>query len=393
MLSPWVTWVVSFQASLLYRGAWALRHGALKERSTNLQLNLRKNEEKCPFDAAYPRHYVVYQTSKPPVLDGNLDDDVWKDVPWTTDFVDISTDVIPRKRTRAKMRYDDEFLYVGAWMQEDEVWANITRHDEVIYHDNDFEVFVDPSGSTHYYKEYEVNALGKTWSLCLNRAYADQGYENSTRVFGKNGYTINSREAVVIDGKINDARVKSKGWFAEIALPIATLLVNQTANGGRKPEHGAYWRINFSRVQWRVVRQGTAFWKDPKYPKEDNWVWSPQGEISMHMPDRWGILQFSTAAPGSTAVVRDPDWRVRHVASAVYYAQKAWAKNHKGVYTSNIQDLQSLPAYSGLLDGTCTKLPMISLEDNGKKFQAEVQSKDQKTTASIDQHRRLLIKK
>eukprot|EP00746_Dinoflagellata_sp_MGD_P004296 gnl/MRDRNA2_/MRDRNA2_108286_c0_seq1.p1 gnl/MRDRNA2_/MRDRNA2_108286_c0~~gnl/MRDRNA2_/MRDRNA2_108286_c0_seq1.p1 ORF type:complete len:419 (+),score=62.21 gnl/MRDRNA2_/MRDRNA2_108286_c0_seq1:91-1257(+) len=388
MPAPWATWVASLGASLCCTGISALSYGAPKLRSAHVQVD----SEACPFDTAYPRQYVAYKTSKPPVLDGNLDEDLWKDVPWTSDFVDISTDVIPRKRSRAKIRFDDEFLYFGALMEEDEIWANITKHDSVIYHDNDFEVFLDPSGSTHYYKEYEVNALGKTWNLCLNRAYADAGYENSTRVFKKNGYDMNSREAVFIDGKLNDARVKSRAWSAEIALPIATIMVNQTANGGRKPEHGTYWRINFSRVQWRVVRQGTAFWKDPKYPREDNWVWNPTGQIQMHLPERWGILQFSTEAPGTTAIAKDPDWRVRHVASAVYDAQKAWAKNHDGVYTSSIKDLQSLSP-TAVLDGTCTKLPTISVQDNGKTFKAEVQSKDQKTTASIDQQRLLLIKK
>ena len=33
--------------------------------------------------------------------------------------------------------------------------------------------------------------------------------------------------------------------------------------------------------------------KDPSFPHEDNWVWSPQGEIAMHLPERWGFLQFS----------------------------------------------------------------------------------------------------
>ena len=31
--------------------------------------------------------------------------------------------------------------------------------------------------------------------------------------------------------------------------------------------------------------------------KEDNWVWSPQGLINMHVPDRWGYVRFSGARP------------------------------------------------------------------------------------------------
>ena len=33
---------------------------------------------------------------------------------------------------------------------------------QVIFHDNDFEVFVDADGSNHNYKEFEMNALNQT---------------------------------------------------------------------------------------------------------------------------------------------------------------------------------------------------------------------------------------
>jgi hypothetical protein len=29
------------------------------------------------------------------------------------------------------------------------------------------------------------------------------------------------------------------------------------------------------------------FWKNPEYPDPDNWVWSTQGVIDMHRPERW----------------------------------------------------------------------------------------------------------
>ena len=33
---------------------------------------------------------------------------------------------------------------------------------QVIFHDNDFEIFVDADGSNHNYKEFEMNALNQT---------------------------------------------------------------------------------------------------------------------------------------------------------------------------------------------------------------------------------------
>ena len=35
---------------------------------------------------------------------------------------------------------------------------------QVIFHDNDFEIFVDADGSNNNYKEFEMNALNQTWA-------------------------------------------------------------------------------------------------------------------------------------------------------------------------------------------------------------------------------------
>lgn len=79
-----------------------------------------------PYDCIYPRQYVAYRApstaalksssspSSPAVtIDGNLDKPFWNDVQWSEDFVDIATEISPEFRTRVKMRWDDEFLYVG----------------------------------------------------------------------------------------------------------------------------------------------------------------------------------------------------------------------------------------------------------------------------------------
>lgn len=37
----------------------------------------------------------------------------------------------PRFQTLAKMRWDDYYLYIGAYLEETDVWANETKHDSV----------------------------------------------------------------------------------------------------------------------------------------------------------------------------------------------------------------------------------------------------------------------
>ena len=76
----------------------------------------------------------------------------------------------PALPTRVKMLWDDTFFYVGAELEEPHVWATLTEHDSVIFHDNDFEVFIDPDGDNHEYYEFEINALSTFWDLFLPEA-------------------------------------------------------------------------------------------------------------------------------------------------------------------------------------------------------------------------------
>ena len=107
--------------------------------------------------------------ASPLVIDGNIDKLAWKEIAWTDDFVDIEGDLKPkpRFRTRIKMMWDDTNFYVAAQMEEPHVWGTLTQRDSVIFHDNDFEVFLNPSCDTRNYYELEVNALNTVWDLLL----------------------------------------------------------------------------------------------------------------------------------------------------------------------------------------------------------------------------------
>ena len=76
------------------------------------------------------------------------------------------------------MAWDDRFFYVAAEMEEPHVWATLMRHDAVIFHDNDFEVFIDPDGDNHEYYEFEINALDTGWDLFLR--HPTKGYPHLT---------------------------------------------------------------------------------------------------------------------------------------------------------------------------------------------------------------------
>ncbi len=64
----------------------------------------------------HPPIYACRFNDKPFQLDGNLDKEFWRNIPFTDNFVDIEGSIrpVPRFRTRAKMAWDHENLYFGA---------------------------------------------------------------------------------------------------------------------------------------------------------------------------------------------------------------------------------------------------------------------------------------
>ncbi len=275
-----------------------------------------------PKSPPHPRTYGCPRVAKVPPMDGDLHHAAWAKAPWTADFIDIEGIAKPALRTRAKMLWDDKCLYIGAQMEEPNLWATLTKRDSVIFQDNDFEVFLDPDGDNHRYVELEMNALNTVWDLLLPKPYRDGGPALDS--FNIEGL----RTAVKLTGALNapespppsppphlrtKVRSGAHGWSVTIAIPWKALR-DQTSQP-LPPKKGDRWRINFSRVEWDLEVVGGKYRKIPNRP-EHNWVWSPQWAINMHRPETWGFLEFQDKpAP----VKPDPYWKERCALMDLYY--------------------------------------------------------------------------
>ena len=239
----------------------------------------------APGDAL-PRSYTAPWNDESPVIDGRLDDDVWAAAAWSEEFADIRgmDHPAPTFRTRMKMAWGPDGLAIGAELVEPHVWATLTERDSIIFHDPDFEVFIDPDSDGLRYFELEINALGTEWDLLLPKRYTDGGEAD-------HDWTMEGlRTAIHVDGTINDSSDDDRGWNVEMLIPWAAV-----ERGMPQPDER--WRINFSRVEWHVIVEDGAYVKDPAREGEDhpeeNWVWSPQGLIDMHQPETWGSVVFA----------------------------------------------------------------------------------------------------
>ena len=313
--------------------------------------------EALPFA---PRQYVCRRTSSRPAIDGRLDDVSWQAAAWTEPFVDIEGDGRPRPRfrTRVKMLWDADAFYVAAEMEEPDLWGTLTERDSIIYNDNDFEVFIDPDGDTQMYYELEVNPLGTVFDLLLPRPYRDGGPPIiAWDVAGL-------RLAVNAHGTVNHPGDRDESWTVEMALPWKVL--REAAPGKRPPRPGEQWRVNFSRVEWQPDAKDGRYTRrtDPATGRprpSDNWVWSAQGAIDAHMPERWGYVQFADSQAGARtdAFVDDPNERVKWALRRLYYRQRRF----RAVTGRYAEDLGLLDAADVRVEGWDLGLSMQATRD------------------------------
>ena len=236
-----------------------------------------------------PKSYYANYAKKPPMIDGKIGKREWKSVPWSDNYVDIEGDQkpMPRLATRMKMMWNEDTLYILADMEEPHLWATLTDYDAIIFQDHDFEIFIDPDDDGNEYIEIEINALGTIMDLHMGKPYSRGGPMDMA------WNTVGMRSAVGLNGTLNRNDDIDKGWVVECAIPFSSMSKGEKKY---KPTPEKPWRINFSRVEWELEPDGLSYKRktgaNGRPLPENNWVWSPQGAINMHIPERWGYLHF-----------------------------------------------------------------------------------------------------
>lgn len=172
--------------------------------------------------------------------------------------------------------------------------------------------------------------------------------------------------------------IQSKYWTVEMAIPLLDLVKHTNVQLPVKDK--SQWRINFSRIEYLVSSFHGKYRKVP-HVKEENWVWASTGMVDIHMPEKWGYIEFrnETNVPMPIpAIVPDKFSSIRHVAFAYYYAQQAYWKK----YTKFATKIQMLYEYDAALH--C--IQHIALNVHGSQFNSKLSMVDEsRFTGNIDQ--------
>lgn len=232
------------------------------------------------FGALAPVETVVApRASSPLTIDARADEPAWTEAEWASEFVDITgdPDLKPTLKTRVKLLWDDDYLYLYAELEETNVVAHLTERDAIIWKENDFEVFIDPDGDGENYFEFEWNAANTLFDLFLTRPYSDP---RGTFVL-HDWNCAGVRSATRIEGTLNDSSDVDRLWALEAAIPAKAL-----ANGFTMPfAANRRLKIGFSRVEWL----------NPE--KECNWTLGATGKVDMHIPSRWATVTLAPRVP------------------------------------------------------------------------------------------------
>lgn len=171
----------------------------------------------------------------------------------------------------------------------------------------------------------------------------------------------------------------------EIRLPLKELALHTKAVVPPRPL--SFWRINFSRVEWAVrVNKENQYVRIPGQA-EDNWVWSPQYAVNMHMPENWGYIQFRPSSDDgsivSPEVPLDPEWNVRYLSFQLYYAQHAFKETH-GCFSATLSALRTYFSSTDAFE--CIDVRALKVNATAGTFEALVkvaEKNDQSYVASI----------
>ena len=227
------------------------------------------------------REYVVRKTGTPLVIDGVMDETVWEKTATTEYFVEQEHgDSVPHP-TRAKLLWDDHYLYVGFICTDPDVWSTLTGRDAHLWEEENVEIFGDPDGDEKNYFEMEFNPLGTIFDQVVDHSWME-GDNNEVRSWNLQGLKV----GVSVAGTVNDVSDTDTAWYCEVAIPYDSL-PDSVLSAASRPAGGVSWRLQLARYNRNRDDQGNVT-GDPETS-----LWNMTGNPWFHVPSRFGKIIFS----------------------------------------------------------------------------------------------------
>ena len=182
---------------------------------------------------AKPRAFInAMRVDTPPVIDGNMDDEVWKKAPVSSPFEQHEpVEGVPMtERTEFRVLYDDKALYIGFWCFDSEpnkILARTMTRDDWPDADDFLQISIDPFLDRRNGYMFAVNPNGSRFDAIINNnSYAGSSWDTIWDCRGS---------------------ITNEGWFCEIKLPFDSIAFAPNNNT---------WGLNVERTIRRKNEEG-----------------------------------------------------------------------------------------------------------------------------------------
>lgn len=195
-----------------------------------------------PPEKAQPVRMPKFE--KPPVIDGKIDEDVWKSATVLKDFYQVQPgdNIAPTKPTEVFLGYDAKFLYVAfhCYDEPDKVRATIPKRDN-IWNDDYVGILFDTFNDGRKAYEFDFNPYG---------VQADGIWTD--------GQGEDFNPDIVMESK---GLITNDGWTVEVAIPFKSL---RYVAGKDKLWGAHFWRrikrVNNELDMWMPMNRDISSW-------------------------------------------------------------------------------------------------------------------------------------
>ena len=187
-----------------------------------------QHDSVIPLNKAYKRIYNITKTTTRPIIDGLLNEDLWtKQGEWSEQFVQVTPyeRLISPSPTRAKLFYDDKYIYIGIICED-----------------------AHPEKMNRFIGNRDDNSIGDLVSIAFDtyhdfRAAPEFNLNlggNKTDLIVTDKLDVNKSWNAVWLAKTN-VDMKDSCWTAEMRIPFSQLRYNQLSNEG-------IWGLHIRRI-------------------------------------------------------------------------------------------------------------------------------------------------
>lgn len=217
-----------------------------------------------------PTDFECRRATTPIKLDGRAVEPAWTNAVVIETFVAYWTNRPALTRTKARLLWDDQYLYFYAEMQDADLLATVRQENGRTWDDDVFELFFRPDETRANYYEFQVNAR----NTHFNELYPQRGTNAPAR--NAVGLSFRWKTVVKVAGTLNRREDTDKGWSVEGRIPWSDF-----ARTSSKPKTGDTWRFALCRYDY-----------SKNFTEPDLSSCAPLQELSFHRIQDFCRLRF-----------------------------------------------------------------------------------------------------